>query len=339
MGLIYPRDLRAWHDWQQSRSRLRHLAHRWRSEQPLTGVLTVIGERPRTLVILDTLTPTSRLALLEPARHLVGDHALLTAAPLPARAVGPRASQSTLGLAPDEVPETLREVTTVVALGHFLARDAVGYAWSRRLGADFVAVQHGLLTAYAPPLAPDSRLLAWTSADADFWRGGRDDVQTDVVGSQLLWEAGAEAAEVTDDRPTFLGQLHGAEVGRHAMARFTASFVRGEGLRYRPHPSEIDRLSRWQHALWRRRGMLFDESGLPLRDLPTPVVSVFSTGVLEAAARGVPAWVAFDRPPPWLAEFWERYGMSRYGGTPTAVPNRPRAEPAALIAAALEGRG
>ena len=160
-----------------------------------------------------------------------------------------------------------------------------------------------------------------------------------MVGSQLLWEAGAGATAVTDDRPTFLGQLHSAEIGRAAMARFTGAFCRRENLRYRPHPGETDRLSRWQHALWRRRGIAFDESGLPLRDLPTPVVSVFSTGVLEAATRGVPAWVAFDRPPAWLAEFWERYGMSQYGGPPTAAPTRPETEPAALVAAAWEGRG
>ena len=337
--LRHPRDLAAWQDWQEARSPIRRLAHRVRPAPPLTGVLTVVGERPRTLVVLDTLAPTSRLALLEPTRHLMADHALLTPGPLPVRVVGPNASQSTLTLGVDDVPGTLREVTTVAAAGHYLPRGAVGYAWSRRLGADFVAAQHGLLTAYAPPLAPDSRLLAWSPADADFWRAGRGDVETDVVGSQLLWEAGAGTTVVTDDRPTFLGQLHSAEIGRVAMARFTGAFCRRENLRYRPHPGETDRLSRWQHALWRRRGIAFDESGLPLSDLPTPVVSVFSTGVLEAATRGVPAWVAFERPPPWLVEFWERYGMSRYGGPPTAAPTMPSSEPAALVAAAWEGRG
>ena len=66
------------------------------------------------------------------------------------------------------------------------------------------------------------------------------------------------------------------------------------------------------------------------------MVSVFSTGILEAAARGVPAWAAYDRPPAWLAEFWERYAMSRYGSDPTPAPAPPEREPAAAVAAAIE---
>ena len=49
-------------------------------------------------------------------------------------------------------------------------------------------------------------------------------------------------------------------------------------------------------------------------------MSVFSTGVLEAAAQGRDAWVDFPRPPAWLGEFWERYGMHRFGGAPTPAP-------------------
>ena len=227
-------------------------------------------------------------------------------------------------------------MTVVVGAGHYLPLGAVAHAWSRRLGARFVAVQHGLLTPHAPPLAPDSTLLAWSAADADFWRSGRPDVQTQVVGSQLLWEAGRGRTRVTDDRPTFLGQLHSAEMGRREMARFTGAFCRTEGTRYRPHPGERDRLSRWQHARWRRQGIELDDGSVPLRELPTPVVSVFSTGILEAAARGVPAWAAYDRPPAWLEEFWERYAMSRYGGAPTPAPAPPEREPAVAVAAAVE---
>lgn len=340
--LRHPRDLDAWASWQESRSPLRRpvrrALRRIRPGPPLTGVLTVVGETPRTLVVLDTLAPTSRLALLEPTRHFAGDYAVLAPATLPARVAGPRATQTTVELRADRVPDVLGAVTAVAAAGHYLPRGAVGHGWSRQLGADFVAVQHGLLTPDAPPLAPDSRLLAWSPADAEFWAADRDDVTTDAIGSQLLWEAGAGTTTVSDDRPTFLGQLHSAEIGRRAMARFTGTFCRREHLRYRPHPGETDRLSRWQHELWRRRSIDFDQSGLPLRDLPTPVVSVFSTGVLEAAARGVPAWVAFDHPPPWLMEFWERYGMSRYGAAATTPPVRPPTQPAALVAADLEGR-
>ena len=54
---------------------------------------------------------------------------------------------------------------------------------------------------------------------------------------------------------------------------------------------------------------------MPLVDLPNPVVSIFSTGILEAAARGRDAWVDFPHPPLWLEEFWERYGMHRFGSS------------------------
>jgi len=296
-------------------------------------VLTLFGDRPRVLVILDTLAPTSRLALLEPAGHLLREHAILAPSTLPDR--GGVAVQ--IGR-PDVVPDALSEVVTVVAAGHYLPLGGIGHAWSRQLGAEFVTVQHGLLTPHAPPLAPDSRLLAWSAADAEFWVSDRDDVAADVVGSQLLWEAGSTTASPSEDRPTFLGQLHSAEIGRRAMARFTRAFCLREGARYRPHPGERDRLSRWQHALWRRRGMAFDDGRMPLRELSTPVVSVFSTGILEAAARGLPAWAAFDRPPAWLVEFWDRYAMSRFGTDPTPAPLRPDTPPAATVAALIEGR-
>ena len=51
-------------------------------------------------------------------------------------------------------------------------------------------VQHGALTPYAPPLPDDCTVLAWSEADGEFWRSGRDDVRIETVGSQLLWEAG-----------------------------------------------------------------------------------------------------------------------------------------------------
>ncbi len=332
--LTHPRDLEAWQRWQASRSRLRRAAARVKlaTEQP-RAFLTTSGDRPRTLVVLDTLAPTSRKALLEPALQLHGDYALLTPTPY-ADPSGSRSSELALNV----VPAALADVTRVVAAGHYLPLGAAAYVWSRRVGAEFVTVQHGLLTPHAPPLAPDSRLLAWSAADADFWASGREDVETAVVGSQLLWEAGATTAALTDDRPTFLGQLHSAEIGRVSMARFTFAFCRREQVRYRPHPGERDRLSRWQHALWRRRGIDVDDGTRPLGELGTPVVSVFSTGILEAAARGLPAWADFDRPPAWLSEFWERYGMARYGSDPTPAPIRGSAPPAETVAAFVEER-
>ncbi|MFM6850375.1 MAG: RNA-binding protein, partial [Terrabacter sp.] len=98
-----------------------------------------------------------------------------------------------------------------------------------------------------------------------------------------------------------------------------------------PHPSERDVLSRLTHQGYQRLGITVDASS-PLSALSGPVLSVFSTGVLEAAARGRDAWVDFPRPPAWLGEFWERYAMHRLGTLPTPAPDRPEVEPARRVA-------
>ena len=61
-------------------------------------------------------------------------------------------------------------------------------------------------------------------------------------------------------------------------------------------PRERDRRSVATHARWEAEGITIDRSGIPLRELGAPVVSVFSTGVLEAAAAGLPAWVTLAEP-------------------------------------------
>jgi hypothetical protein len=195
----------------------------------------------------------------------------------------------------------------------------------------------------APPLPEGAVLLAWTEQDADFWRSGRRDVTSHVVGSQLLWEAALGAAGDADvpldpaGPPTYLGQLHGAELPRRDLAAAAAAFCRTTGATYRPHPSERDRRSRRQHAAWEAEGILIDRSGTPLTRIGRPVVSVFSTGVLEAAARGLPAWVDYPAPPAWLAEFWERYGMGRWGQDATRAPTLPGTPPARLVADLIGG--
>jgi hypothetical protein len=85
-----------------------------------------------------------------------------------------------------------------------------------------------------------------------------------------------------------------------------------------------------------RSGIDVDRSPTRLADVDGPIVSIFSTGVLEASARGRKAWVEFPRPPAWLGEFWERYGMHRYGDTPTPPPAHPEREPARTIAEIIE---
>ena len=198
-------------------------------------------------------------------------------------------------------------------------------------------VQHGLLVPQAPPLPVGCTLLAFSEADADFWASGRRDVTTHAVGSQLLYlaaqkAAGAEVQKQNDLEPIFLGQMHGAELPRASFAYASHSFLKKYGGVYRPHPSEKDKLSVLTHKLWEKEGIRIDRSGTPLNEVPNPVVSIFSTGVLEAAIRGIPAWVYHPAPPAWLVEFWDRYGMNRWGSEPTPAPVQPEKEPARRIA-------
>src|SRR5699024_11167881 len=78
----------------------------------------------------------------------------------------------------------------------------------------------------------------------------------------------------------------------------------------------------------------------PLDPLPAqtgPIAAVFSADILEAAMRGIPAWVHAPGAPGWVAEQWERYGMRRAGTEPTPAPELGTDEPARLIAQILEG--
>jgi hypothetical protein len=133
----------------------------------------------------------------------------------------------------------------------------------------------------------------------------------------------------------YLGQGHAAEISRARLAHAGLTTCRKHGAVYRPHPSERDVTSRAVLAAYARAGVAVDTSRIPLVDLQAPIVSVFSTGVLEAASRGRDAWVDFPRPPAWLGEFWERYGMQRLGSAPTAAPALPDQEPARRIAEIL----
>ncbi len=107
----------------------------------------------------------------------------------------------------------------------------------------------------------------------------------------------APATSTPATAPVYLGQLHAAELARRDLARAAAGFCRAHDATYRPHPSERDRLSRLLHALLASPRHPRRRRAAP-GELAAPVVSVFSTGVLEAAARGLPAWVDFPDPPP-----------------------------------------
>ena len=97
-------------------------------------------------------------------------------------------------------------------------------------------------------------------------------------------------------------------------------------------------MSRVQHRIMARAGVIIEASGKSLVEEGRPVVSIFSTGTLEAACRGLPAWVHHPDPPAWVSEVWDRYQLSRWGDPPTRPLPQPEEEPAAAVAKALTGR-
>lgn len=329
MGLNHPQDLAAWERWQRRQRPQAFVRQLLRPPPPVEGRLLVKGSDPRIMVVLDAGTFSKRSALVAPLAHLASVAVL---APRGVDLEGFAAAGT-----------DWREVSPKVILsaGHYLPLGAEAYAWARSRGIPFVVSQHGLLTPLAPPLPQDSTLLAWSQEDADFWIGRRRDVASQVTGSQLLWRAHSPRTLAADQPPIWLGQLHGAELPRFRMARVSMQFCLEHQGQYRPHPAEVDRLSRWQHRFWRRRGVRFADTQRPLTELDAPVVAAFSTGILEAAAGGGAAWAHWDdRPPAWLEEFWQRYRMHRWGAEePTPRPAQPDIEPARAIASYLESVG
>ncbi|MFN8045892.1 MAG: RNA-binding protein [Dermatophilaceae bacterium] len=343
MGLNHPVDLAQWQSWQQRqrplRSRAAAVANGLLRRRP-TATLTLGGPEPRVLVVLEALKSTTRQAQLAPLTK-VDPTQVAVLAPASVGGALPAHDWTTRhGSPPELLSSIMTPRTAVLSTGHYLGLGAAAHAHVED-PARFLTIQHGLLTPQAPPLAHGTTLLAWSAQDANFWRSGRDDVAATVVGSQLLWDAAPaprpEPTTLESDIPVYLGQLHGAEIPRDAMADAARRFCVANGAAYRPHPSETDRRSRAFHAKLEADGVEIERSGKSLAELGRPVVSVFSTGVLEAAACGLPAWVDFPDPPAWLSEFWERYGMSRWGGDPTPPPPMPAEEPSSAIAHILRG--
>ena len=354
--LKYPLDLDAWQAWQRRQKKLKWAKYKLNSlldsarsrtvaEEPVRGLLYTRGAKPQVLIVMDSFSPTNRNAILEPLKHLGAvDVALWVPEDASEYLDGQYASErysrkdwSEQEISGDELMRLLPDVRIVLSAAQFLGRGAVAYEFSRAIGAEYWMVQHGLLVPQAPPLPVGCTLLAFSEADAQFWASGRRDVTTHAVGSQLLYlaaqkAAGAEEQKQNDLEPIFLGQMHGAELPRASFAYASHSFLKKYGGIYRPHPSEKDKLSVLTHKLWEKEGVRIDRSGTPLNEVPNPVVSIFSTGVLEAAIRGIPAWVYHPAPPAWLVEFWDRYGMNRWGSEPTPAPVQPEKEPARRIA-------
>ena len=354
--LKYPLDLDAWQAWQRRQKKLKWAKYKLNSllasarsrtvaEEPVHGLLYTRGTKPQVLIVMDSFSPTNRNAILEPLKHLdTVDVALWVPEDASEYLDGQYASErysrkdwSEQEISGDELMRLLPDIRIVLSAAQFLGRGAAAYEYARAIGAEYWMVQHGLLVPQAPPLPVGCTLLAFSEADAEFWASGRRDVTTHAVGSQLLYlaaqkAAGAEVQKQNDLEPIFLGQMHGAELPRASFAYASHSFLKKFGGTYRPHPSEKDKLSVLTHKLWEKEGIRIDRSGTPLNEVPNPVVSIFSTGVLEAAIRGVPAWVYHPAPPAWLVEFWDRYGMNRWGSEPTPAPVQPEKEPARRIA-------
>lgn len=354
--LKYPLDLDAWQAWQRRQKKLKWAKYKLKAlldsarsrtiaEEPVHGLLYTRGTKPQVLIVMDSFSPTNRNAILEPLKHLDAvDVALWVPEDASEYLDGQYASEhysrkdwTEQEISGDELMRLLPDIRIVLSAAQFLGRGAVAYEFSRAIGAEYWMVQHGLLVPQAPPLPVGCTLLAFSEADAQFWASGRRDVTTHAVGSQLLYlaaqkAAGAEEQKQNDLEPIFLGQMHGAELPRASFAYASHSFLKKYGGIYRPHPSEKDKLSVLTHKLWEKEGIRIDRSGTPLNEVPNPVVSIFSTGVLEAAIRGIPAWVYHPAPPAWLVEFWDRYGMNQWGQEPTPAPVQPKKEPAQRIA-------
>ncbi len=326
-GLLHPADLEAWHAWSR-RGVTKRMRSAIRPTAPVQPPSTYRNAEspPQVAVAISSASPSARAALLAPLRWL-GDTSVIVVSDVDLRALLPGWSvggdwQSVMG-----------GVKAVMGDGNFLHLGREVWAVSVQMNVPYFVSQHGAVTSFAPPLPPDAHLITWSDADGGFWTAGRNDVTVHLAGSQLLWDAAAKASSVSPPPGplTFLGQGHSAEVGRTRMSEAALRFCWRHGATYRPHPSERDKVSRLTIEAFRRLRIAVDDS-VPLNEMSGPVVSVFSTGVLEAAAQGREAWVDIPRPPGWLSEFWARYGMRRFGGEPTPPLEQPAIEPARRIA-------
>lgn len=349
---------RQWPASRRAVDRARRIAGRVRGQGAGTGLEIASPRGPvHTLVALESTGPTQVAALAEPLRALAEqvEHEVLEGVawllPAGTEVVGlPGAALHRITSLEDETcPEHLRELTQVLVAGEYLPAGRTAVRWAREQGVRVNVVQHGLLAVSTPPVPADCRLFAFSARDGAWWTQSRTDVEVVDAGSALLWNAGrqteasgqAEAGAVVgkDSPGVFLGQLHGAELPRSDFAAAAAQYIHATGATYRPHPAERDRLSRAQHEKWRAQGLTVDGSG-PLTATAGPVAAVFSTGVLEAAQAGRPAYVVHPEPPAWLEDFWDRYSMSRWRPWHTPEPTpafaMPHGDPAHVIARHLK---
>ncbi len=327
MGLIHPVDLAAWRAGQRKRLSL----PRSKQPEPELWIATNQDGPVDVVVALESRAPSSLLTFLPPLLFLDVPIAVYSSVPidpdwLPGWQVhrAPRVAEHP-------------NARVVFFAGNYLPVGAAVLVAAPN--AHVIVSQHGLLTPFAPPLPTGAHLLAFSEADVEFWCSGREDVTGVAVGSQLLHQARDTAATPADGPPVFLGQFHGQELAKTTMARTALSFCRRNQASYRPHPAERDRRSSIFHRVLSVSGVHVDTQPGSIPTLAKPVVGMFSTGVLEAAAMGLPAWVYCRNPPNWLEEFWDRYELSHWGQPPTAAPSwLPETEPAQMTADVIRAK-
>jgi len=310
--------------------------------------------RPSTLFAVDDLSPSEVASVVRPAQELARRTSVALVAPITLvrqlREYGfsPGGGSGSVGLSrsthrPAAVDLDLIDASAVVVTRYETPAARALRIYSRQRSIPCAYIQHGVVTPFAPPLPAEALLFSWSQSDADFWCDGRADVSIHVVGSQMLWEAGSTRRNAHEEQPgqddqtlCFLGQLHGTELARRVTIA-TVQELRGRGpLTYRPHPAERDIRSRCRHMSWRCQGVRVLSQALPLTEQAGPVVGIFSTGILQAAAAGRSSYAFCLRPPSWIKELWSRYGMEQLGGTRSTSVSSPSQHPARAIADVLE---
>ncbi|HJC70363.1 MAG TPA: hypothetical protein H9932_11925 [Candidatus Brachybacterium intestinipullorum] len=350
MALIHPHSLERWQEWRDTRrpaaalrgaaSRLLRRPDPAQAAAPGFTLHTREGTgTSRVLLGIDAAGPTGQESLLAVLPYLHGTVEVLTPADLDLSLPGD-ADWTHHPVIEPRAALAGRGITAVLTTGweHPVGREV--HAWAMHADVPNAVLQDGTVTPFSAPLPPRTTLLAWTEADGEFRRSGRREIEVRAVGSQRLWEAShGDPVEDVDPEatPLFLGELAAVELPRRLAASAAHSFCRSTGARYQPGPADGDRLSRATHSLLRRRGITVQDPPLAPSEFRGPVVSIMSADLLEAAVRGLPAWVHCPHAPDWLHEYWERYGLRPHGAPATAAPPIGADEPARLIAQILEG--
>lgn len=321
-GLAFPTDLAAWRSWQNSRRRISRIASRTRTTAGRTRstfpLFATGPDNADVIIAFDTVNP----ATIRTFRNIVDQLQVEGAAVTVVDCSDIRLRTAVTGETREVNAEDM-SASSVIGIGHYTAVGSAMWRVSRRRGAKFFVLQHGLLTPFAPPLPHGAHLLSWSAADAEFWLAGRPDTRATTIGSHLLSSARAQQTtspgEHGMDRPLFLGQMHGAELTWPVKVKSAMEFCRETGASYRPHPSETSRLARAAHSALRAAGIEIDAGATPLAAWNGPVAGMFSTGLLESAAAGQHTYGFASGAPKWVDEFWNRYGIGHWREGPTQL--------------------